>query len=46
MPEGGCGWRMKGEGVRMGNPNKLDLWTDLRVRMHKLGRFITKKDKL
>lgn len=29
--------RMKGEGVRMGNPNKLDLWTDLRVRMHKLG---------
>lgn len=29
--------RMKGEGVRMGNPNKLDLWTDLRVRMHELG---------
>lgn len=29
--------RMKGEGVRMGNPNKLDLWTELRVRMHELG---------
>lgn len=29
--------RMKGEGIRMGNPNKLDLWTDLRVRMSKLG---------
>lgn len=29
--------RMKGEGVRMGNPNKLDLWTELRVRMDKLG---------
>lgn len=29
--------RMKGEGIRMGNPNKLDLWTDLRVRMHQLG---------
>lgn len=29
--------RMKGQGVRMGNPNKLDLWTDLRVRMDKLG---------
>ena len=29
--------RMKGEGVRMGNPNKLDLWTDLRIRMHNLG---------
>lgn len=29
--------RMKGEGIRMGNPNKLDLWTDLRIRMHDLG---------
>lgn len=29
--------RMKGEGVRMGNPNKLDLWTELRVRMNTLG---------
>lgn len=29
--------RMKGEGVKMGNPNKLDLWTNLRVRMHELG---------
>ncbi|WP_430461696.1 transglutaminase-like cysteine peptidase [Thalassolituus sp. LLYu03] len=29
--------RMKGEGIRMGNPNKLDLWTDLRIRMHELG---------
>lgn len=29
--------RMKGEGVRMGNPNKLDLWTELRVRMSELG---------
>lgn len=28
--------RMKGEGVRMGNPNKLDLWTELRVRMNSL----------
>ena len=25
--------RMKGQGVRMGNPNKLDLWTGLRLRM-------------
>jgi predicted transglutaminase-like cysteine proteinase len=25
--------RMKGEGIRMGNPNKLDLWTGLRLRM-------------
>lgn len=25
--------KMKGEGVLMGNPNKLDLWTNLRVRM-------------
>lgn len=29
--------KMKGEGIRMGNPNKLDLWTDLRVRMNTLG---------
>lgn len=29
--------RMKGEGIRMGNPNKLDLWTNLRVRMNDLG---------
>jgi len=29
--------RMKGQGIRMGNPNKLDLWTDLRVRMNQLG---------
>jgi predicted transglutaminase-like cysteine proteinase len=29
--------RMKGQGILMGNPNKLDLWTDLRVRMHQLG---------
>lgn len=26
--------RMKGQGIRMGNPNNLDLWTDLRLRMH------------
>ena len=25
--------RLKGQGIRMGNPNKLDLWTDLRLRM-------------
>ena len=25
--------RMKGQGIRMGNPNKLDLWTGLRLRM-------------
>ena len=25
--------RMKGQGIRMGNPNKLDLWTNLRLRM-------------
>ena len=25
--------RMKGQGIPMGNPNKLDLWTDLRLRM-------------
>lgn len=29
--------RMKGEGILLGNPNKLDLWTDLRVRMNNLG---------
>jgi len=29
--------RMKGEGIRMGNPNRLDLWTDLRIRMHETG---------
>jgi len=29
--------RMKGQGILMGNPNKLDLWTDLRVRMNQLG---------
>lgn len=25
--------RMRGQGIRMGNPNKLDLWTSLRLRM-------------
>ena len=25
--------RMKGQGIPMGNPNKLDLWTGLRLRM-------------
>ena len=29
--------RMKGKGILMGNPNKLDLWTDLRIRMNNLG---------
>ena len=29
--------RMKGRGVRMGDPNKLDLWTNLRLRMKKQG---------
>ncbi|WP_419813029.1 transglutaminase-like cysteine peptidase [Bacterioplanoides sp.] len=29
--------RLKGEGIRMGNPNKLDLWTNLRIRMNDLG---------
>ena len=29
--------RMKGQGILMGNPNKLDLWTDLRIRMQQLG---------
>ncbi len=32
--------RMKGEGIRMGNPNKLDLWTGLRLRMSKQGMEI------
>ncbi len=29
--------RLKGQGILMGNPNKLDLWTDLRVRMQAQG---------
>lgn len=29
--------KMKGKGVLMGNPNKLDLWTNLRVRMQQQG---------
>ncbi|ASP38944.1 sulfate adenylyltransferase [Bacterioplanes sanyensis] len=29
--------KMKGRGVLMGNPNKLDRWTDLRVRMNQQG---------
>jgi len=29
--------KMKGKGILLGNPNKLDLWTDLRVRMNNLG---------
>lgn len=29
--------KMKGQGILLGNPNKLDLWTDLRIRMHELG---------
>lgn len=32
--------KMKGKGVLMGNPNKLDLWTSLRVRMNQLGMDI------
>ena len=32
--------RLKGEGIRMGNPNKLDLWTDLRLRMAAQGMDI------
>lgn len=32
--------RMKGEGIRMGNPNKLDLWTGLRLRMSEQGMEI------
>ena len=32
--------RMKGQGIRMGNPNKLDLWTDLRLRMAAQGMDI------
>lgn len=29
--------KMKGQGILLGNPNKLDLWTDLRIRMNNLG---------
>lgn len=29
--------KMKGKGILMGNPNKLDLWTGLRLRMNQLG---------
>lgn len=29
--------RMKGRGVKMGDPNKFDLWTNLRLRMKKQG---------
>lgn len=29
--------KMKGQGVLMGNPNKLDLWTNLRIRMQQQG---------
>ncbi len=29
--------KMKGRAILMGHPNKLDLWTDLRVRMNLLG---------
>ncbi|GGY46010.1 hypothetical protein GCM10011297_18530 [Bacterioplanes sanyensis] len=29
--------KMKGQGILMGNPNKLDRWTDLRVRMNRQG---------
>lgn len=29
--------KMKGKGILLGNPNKLDLWTDLRIRMNNLG---------
>jgi len=32
--------RMKGQGIRMGNPNKLDLWTNLRLRMSAQGMEI------
>lgn len=32
--------RMKGQGIRMGNPNKLDLWTGLRLRMSAQGMEI------
>jgi len=32
--------RMKGEGIRMGNPNKLDLWTGLRMKMSAQGMEI------
>ncbi len=29
--------KMKGEGVRLGSSNQLDLWTDLRIRMARIG---------
>lgn len=29
--------KMKGQGILMGNPNKLDLWTNLRIRMKQQG---------
>ncbi len=29
--------KMKGQGILLGDPNKLDLWTDLRIRMNNLG---------
>lgn len=32
--------RMKGQGIRMGDPNKLDLWTGLRLRMSAEGMDI------
>lgn len=32
--------RMKGQGIRMGNPNKLDLWTGLRLKMSAQGMEI------
>lgn len=32
--------KMKGQGILLGDPNKLDLWTDLRVRMNNLGMDI------
>lgn len=32
--------RMKGQGIRMGDPNKLDLWTGLRLRMSAAGMDI------
>jgi predicted transglutaminase-like cysteine proteinase len=32
--------RLKGKGIDMGNPNKLDLWTDLRFRMSEQGMKI------
>jgi hypothetical protein len=32
--------RLKGKGIDMGNPNKLDLWTDLLFRMSEQGMEI------